>query len=312
MGGEKIEGAVVRTELYLGFEHKLGSRIEADVPALQSQQSWKVTVPVRAVQPGRQTIDVTVSATGLSATTQAVVVVEPPPLELHLNGPGQRCRGRLAKFDIEVDNLGSKPAINVRLSATVPENLAFASAGAGGSYGNRTRQIRWLIPSLEAGQRLGFSLSLLGERAGQGTIHAVAQAGDGPEVSADADLRIDAEMPLLLEVSDLDDPVKLGGETFYEIRLLNQAPCAAINLTLQAFVPAGLLPLEVTGPTRGTVQGQQVTFLPLPKLAPHAEVLYRIKVRGAQSGDWRLVVQVSGGQLHIPLADEENTRVNPE
>jgi hypothetical protein len=311
-GREPIRNGVIRTELSVGLHHRLGSVIEADLPPLAPDESRSITLPVRVVEAGRQEINVIVSAIGLTATAHAMVAVRTEPLELHVNGPSQRCLGRRAKFDLEVDNVGRAPAREVRVSAIVPDSLAFLSANSGGRYDQRTREVHWRFNALDAGQRLGLKLELDGERVGEQSLRVIVESATGLEAAANATIRIDSEMPLVLEVADLDDPVKLGGETYYEIRVLNQGTCAGINVQIRAFVPEGLLALDAGGPTRSSIQGQHVTFLPLPKLASGEEVAYRIKVRGERVGSWRLIVQMSSGQVPIPLTAEETTRVYAE
>ena len=57
------------------------------------------------------------------------------------------------------------------------------------------------------------------------------------------------------------------------------------------------------------VSGPQVTFDPLAKLAPKADAVYRVKVRGMQPGDYRFRVQMTCEQLRQPVMKEEASRV---
>jgi hypothetical protein len=47
----------------------------------------------------------------------------------------------------------------------------------------------------------------------------------------------------------------------------------------------------------------------LPRLATKADVVYRIKVRGVQAGDYRFRVQMTCDQLKAPVVKEESSRV---
>ena len=110
-------------------------------------------------------------------------------------------------------------------------------------------------------------------------------------------------------VVDVDDPVEVGGETVYEIRILNQGTKAATNVRLAALAPAQLRPVSAEGPTRNAIEGGRVLFEPVPRLAPKADTTFRIRVQGLQAGDQRLRVQVQSDEMQTPVTKEESTRV---
>jgi hypothetical protein len=137
----------------------------------------------------------------------------------------------------------------------------------------------------------------------------VAQADRGLEAKAEAAIHVDGIAALMLEVVDLDDPVEVGAETSYEIRVVNQGTAACTGLQIVATVPNEMATRDAEGPSTYRIQGQQVIFAPLPKLASHADVLYRVKVRGIKPGDVRFKVQMSCDQLQRPVYEEESTHV---
>jgi hypothetical protein len=57
------------------------------------------------------------------------------------------------------------------------------------------------------------------------------------------------------------------------------------------------------------VEGKKVIFEPLPRLAPRADVLYRITVRGIAPGDARFRARITADNLSEPVLKEESTRV---
>jgi hypothetical protein len=57
------------------------------------------------------------------------------------------------------------------------------------------------------------------------------------------------------------------------------------------------------------VEGQEVVFEPLPKLAPRADAIYRVKVKGLQAGDLRFRARMKADGLTEPVLKEESTRV---
>src|SRR5205814_889247 len=111
---------------------------------------------------------------------------------------------------------------------------------------------------------------------------------------------------LLLEVVDLDDPVEVGAETTYEIRVVNQGSCASQGLQIVATVPDGMTPQGATGPAPYHVHAQQVVFEPLALLAARADALYRVRVLCRTPGDWRFKVEMKCDQFKAPVHEEES------
>src|SRR5262249_18595134 len=103
--------------------------------------------------------------------------------------------------------------------------------------------------------------------------------------------------------------IEVGGELTYEVRIVNQGSCACANIQITATAPDGLQPREGSGPTSHRMQGQQLLFDPLPRLATKADVVYRIKVRGVQPGDYRFRGQMTCDQFKAPVVKEESSRV---
>ncbi len=114
---------------------------------------------------------------------------------------------------------------------------------------------------------------------------------------------------LFFEVADMDDPIEVGGQTMYEIRVVNQGSKEATNVQLAAELPPGLQPVAAEGPTRHGIESGRVVFAPLPRLAPKADTTYRIRVQGVQPGDLRMKVQVVTDEIRTPITKEESTRV---
>ena len=48
---------------------------------------------------------------------------------------------------------------------------------------------------------------------------------------------------VLFQLSHTNDPVAIGGETTYEVTVINQGSKASSNVQLSVFLPAGLKPL---------------------------------------------------------------------
>ena len=67
--------------------------------------------------------------------------------------------------------------------------------------------------------------------------------------------------------------------------------------------------IAAEGPTQYASGGNRVVFEPLQRLAPKADVTYRVRVQGIKPGDLRIRVQLQTDENRAPIMKEESTRV---
>jgi len=308
-GTGPANGVMIRDQLPAGLQHPQGQVVDAEVGALAPGQMRSITLEATAAKAGHFVNEVIVTADGgLQATARAEIDITQPGLVLRKTGPAQRLIGREAEFDLEVHNPGTADATNVRVIDTLPEGLEIGTTN-NGAYDAATRTFTWTLGTLPAGQRRGLSLKTIAQKVGDWTNRAVAQADRVTEVAAEAPIRVEGVPALMLEVVDLDDPIEVGAETTYEIRVVNQGTCPSTNLQILATVPDGMKAELAQGAAEGHIRGQTVHFDPIPRLAARADALFRVKVRGLKAGDWRFKVQMMSDQLQIPVREDESTRV---
>ena len=63
------------------------------------------------------------------------------------------------------------------------------------------------------------------------------------------------------------------------------------------------------GPAKQGISGQQVIFEPLSRLAPKADVTYRVVGQCLAPGDCRIQVLLKTEEMEKPVTKEESTRV---
>jgi hypothetical protein len=112
-------------------------------------------------------------------------------------------------------------------------------------------------------------------------------------------------------VADSDDPIEVGAETSYAVRVTNAGSKTEAGLQLTCPLPPQLELRTAKCLAGGNyhVEGREVVFDPLPKLAPKADVVYRLQVRGVATGDARFRARVQAEGLGQPVVREESTKV---
>lgn len=309
-GSGPASNVVIRDNLPPGLQHAHGSQVEADLPTLGPGQSEDIALEVTAVKAGQYVNEVIVTADdGHRCTARCNFVVTEPALAIHKIGPREGMLGGAMEYRLEVHNSGTATATGVRMADVLPDGLEFTSATDGGIYDPATRIVEWNIGTLPAGQTREVVINLTARRVGEWVNQALARGDRGLEARTELSVRIDGAPGLHVEATDLIDPVEVGEETSYEIRVLSQGSCVCSNICIMALVPDGLEVLGAEGPVGHRIDGQQVTFEPLPKLAARADAVYRIRIRGRQPGDWRLKVRMTADQLQQPVHVEESTQV---
>jgi len=178
-----------------------------------------------------------------------------------------------------------------------------------GEYDATTHSVYWSLAELPSHERGTVELVTLPIEAGAQRIQVTTKARDGLTDQMDKHVLVEGIAALMFEVIDLQDPIELGGETTYEIRVLNQGSKAATNLQVTAIMPSGLRALSGQGETKHHMQGDRVVFEPVQQLSPKAEATFRIQAQGTQPGDQRVRVQITTDEIREPITKEESTRV---
>ena len=129
--------------------------------------------------------------------------------------------------------------------------------------------------------------------------------------TAEAHTIFEAATGLTLEIDKGEDPLEVGKQGIYTIRVLNQGGAAAGNIGLTVILPDQLKFSIARGPTAHQQDRDRITFAPLATLGPGAAEVYRVTVQAQRPGEARLRVELTANQLAPgnPLKQEESTLV---
>lgn len=292
-----------------GLQHARGKRLLMEIGSLNPGEARTVSLLLTGVSGGQHAITVDAHGDGgLSQSAEAVVSIVAPSLKLAVDGPNLRYVGRTAKYSVNVGNDGSAATNNVRVIHRIPQGFKFVRADHGGNYDAASRSVNWFVGRLEAGQSIPVNVTLIAETSG-GFEHQVrATSEQGAFADAKLDTRVEGTASLVLEIADLDDPVEVGAETAYEIRVHNNGTKAAQNIGLSCELPNGTRLVNADGPTAQITESGVVIFKSLAELAPGARVTYRVHVRGVEEGNQRFRARLTSDSIREPLVFEELTK----
>jgi len=309
-GSGDATGVMLLASVPAGVSHASGPALEFELGTLRAGESRRLELVLTAEQAGQVDNVMTARADAnlqVQASCQFEVIA--PVLQLTVDGPQRRYLERPATYQVNVDNPGTASAKEVQLVTHLPKGLQFVSANNMGQYNTATHSIHWSLAELPASERGTVELVALPIESGDHTLRIAAKAQQGLEDEIQKTIAVEGLAALMFEVVDVEDPIEIGGETVYDIRVVNQGSKAAGNVQVVAVMEPGLRAVRAEGETRHTIQGDRVTFAPLPQLAPKADATFRIYAQGTQPGNQKIRVQITTDEIRQPITKEESTRV---
>jgi uncharacterized repeat protein (TIGR01451 family) len=292
-----------------GLEHARGTRLLMDLGALHPGESRSVRLPLAAVAGGQQIIQVQARADAdLVQTAAAEIEVIAPELAATIDGPGLRYLGRRATYTLQVTNTGSVATDNVRVMHKVPAGFEFVSAAQGAQFDEATHLLNWFVGRLEQGQTATAEVTFACSELGDFTHYVRATSEHGTISDTQVGTKVEGTPSLALDIRDFEDPVEVGTETEYEIRVKNEGSAAAHNVNVSCELPAGLTVVSVKAPVSHAADRDLVVFQPLAQLKPGESVSIRMQVKATGAGNLRLRARLSSESIEEPLVVEELTK----
>ena len=293
-----------------GLSHPAGAALERELGTIKPGETREVVLTLTAERAGLiENVIVARADANLVVEDRAQLQVIAPQLQVHVQGPARRYLERQATYALLVENTGTAPATNVELVAHLPKGMKFVETNNAGQYDPRTHAVYWSLEELPAQQSGDVELITLPIEPGEQKLRFEGQADAGLKDSLEQKVTVEGLPSLFFEVADTEDPIEMGNETVYEIRLVNEGSASATDILVQADFSSGLKPLDGDGPTGSSrIEAQQIAFPPLRRLEPSSDVYYKVRVHGLDAGDQRIRVQVQSKE-QIAVSEEESTRV---
>lgn len=292
-----------------GLEATRGDRSQIAIGALNPGESRTVRLSFTAIAGGEQTLEVAASAnSGLNQFAEATVKVIAPSLAIVVEGPGLRHAGREARYTLNITNEGQVATNNVHVTHRLPKGFKFLKADKGGVLDANTGSVSWSVGHLEPAQTFQLKLQLEATEIGQFEHQVFASAENGVTAEANTTTTVEGSASLVLEIQDLEDPVEVGQETAYEIRITNNGSKSAQNVGLTFEMPGSFEVLKVQSATQHFTKNGLILFSDLPELAPGKTTLFRVHMRGATEGNLRVRARVASESIEEELIAEELTK----
>lgn len=283
------------------------TEVTLDIGTLQPGQGREVRVPVVASQAGTFTNRARITcAEGIAAESVAVTAVHASTLALDCTAPTQVYAGRPLTVCMTVRNAGDGAESKAVVKLPLPAGATFASATAGGTLVDGV--VVWELPNLAPGASQELCARLGRRELGTVNFAPTLQGACGPVVASACETKVAGIAGILLEVIDLEDPIQVGKEVTYEIRVTNQGSATGTNVRLLCRLPASQQFVSGTGITAVKAEGGTVTMEPLANLEAKGLATWRVVVKAVAEDDARFEAQLHSDQFEEPIRENESTQ----
>lgn len=309
-GSGPATNVIVEEDVPAGLSHSKGPRLEYEVGTIPPGGRRRLELSLKAAREGMVENMITARGGGdLVAHHSLQLQVIAPQLQVKIKGPSKRYLERKATYTVAIENPGSADAQNVEIATQLPRGLKFVSTNNNGRYDASTNTIRWTLARLPARQFGEVQFTAIPVAKGDFNLAASAKADKDLSDSKNHPLVVEGLAALLFEVKDRVDPIEVGSETTYEIRVENQGTEDASNVQFVASIPPGMRPVSAQGPTNYKIQGNKIVFDAISRLPAKRESNYTVRVEGVQANDHRFKVEMFSDSMSTPVVEEESTRV---
>jgi uncharacterized repeat protein (TIGR01451 family) len=274
------------------------------VGILAAGEEKSLDVELTARQSGTLTIQAEARGdNGAKADLEEKVLVHRAALKLDVEGPRVQFVGSVANYNVRIRNTGTAVARNVHFTILLPNGAKYIS-GVDGIHRSPTQnKLEWILESLSADVEQNFTLRCALGAPGLGKARVYVVADDDLMTSAETIVQIDSVANLVMEVKDPTGPVPVGEDAIYELRIRNRGTREAENVEVFGYFSRGIEPVSADGAPNRLAPGQ-VTFQPLPTLAPGTEAVLRIRARAEAAGNHVFRAEARCKTLNARLVSE--------
>lgn len=307
-GSCAAENVVLTDNIPDGLEHPTGQRTLCyNFGNINPGDCRSVDINLTACKRGNVcNIAVITSCNADSVSCQACTTICSCDLKISKTGPKEQFLGKNSDYQITVVNTGDLPLTNVVVTDCAASSTSIVSANGANIRGN---QAVWKLKELNVGEKVVFGMTLSTCAPGCYTSRATVNTCEGCNGTAEISTRWKGRPSIRFNMTNTADPICLNETTCYNIQLSNQGPEPDHNVKVVVRFPRELQPVSISGDLKGVMSGQTVTFQPTDTMWSKQNVNIRIEAKGRESGEGRVVAEVTSDTITTPITQQVSTQV---
>jgi len=263
--------------------------------------SKTIPVTLKAAERGRHcNLAIATAANAPSVQDDACTTVVKPGIKIVKTGTPEQFVGRQATYKIVVSNTGDTAHANTVVTDTAPAQTKIVSAPGASVAGNTAT---WNVGTLKAGESKELGITLTSTQLGTWCNNASVTA-TGLRENAEACTIWRGVAGVLVEFVDDPDPIQIGEQVVYTIRITNQGNADLNNISAVAESDAEI---DLVSSPQGTIAGKKITFPTVPKLAGKQSLTYTFTGKAVSVGNAYQKVLVTIDGFRTPVEELEVT-----
>jgi uncharacterized repeat protein (TIGR01451 family) len=231
-----------------------------------------------------------------------------PAITLKCDAPEKVPAGRPVNICLTVANTGNALEPLTTLTLNIPQDAELVSRTDQGVQ--TENKLTWEIPDLAPNK--GKQVCAVFKLARPGILSFASTAvgrNAAPAQTSTCQTEIIGIPAILLEAVDAEDPIEVGKEVTYTIKVTNQGSATGTNVRLVCTLPASLEFVSGTGPTSVKVENRNVTMETLATLEAKASATWQVVAKAVQADDARFKVELRSDQFEQPIEEAESTQL---
>lgn len=228
-----------------------------------------------------------------------------PALAMQCSVPEEIILGRPARFCLNVKNSGNETEPAATVTLAVPAGVTVVNAaGATAAPG----QLVWQLGALPPGRATNLCAAFQSAQTATLPFVASARGRVAAPVESRCETRAVGLPSVLFEVVDVADPVEVGKEQTYEIKVVNQGTAALSNVKVVCTLEESQEFVSGAGASAVSAEARVITLATLPELAVKQQAAWRVVVKALQAGDVRFATELNADQFKRPISETESTQ----
>jgi uncharacterized repeat protein (TIGR01451 family) len=188
----------------------------------------------------------------------------------------------------------------------IPTGAQAIGATDGGT--NVNGSIVWPVGALTAGSGKQVCASFIARQPEGLAFNATATGANNLSAATQCDTKAKGVTAILLEVVDLEDPIEVGKEINYEIKVINQGSASDANVKLTCTLPESQEFVSGSGTSAVTADGRTVTLAAIPELTAKATATWHLVTKALVTDDARFKTELTSDQFVKPIEEVEATQ----
>lgn len=234
-------------------------------------------------------------------------------LSLKCNSPERQFTDRPVKVCLTIRNTGEVTE-SPRVVLNVPRGAEPQTATDNGSYEGGT--IVWRLDDLEPSRGKEVCATFTSSKPTDLKFPGTVTGNRGGKANCSTTTKILGVYGLLIEVVDVEDPIKNGNTVNYVVTVTNQGDLPLSNIKVAVLLPPSQSFASGDGDTTVTpATGTGLTIAPVGELRGKSQASWRIRTTAKRTTsvepleDSRLKIEVSCDQIRNPIREEESTMI---